>query len=63
MTIPRPDIGLVNCAACNQTLIGERTAGKVLSGAVLALVTNPPAVAGRVAGRPYCGACLGEVTR
>lgn len=33
MTIPRPDIGLVNCAACNRVLIGETTAGKLRNGA------------------------------
>ncbi len=48
-------IGLVNCAECGMELVGERSAVSVPRPWPSDL---PPAVRGRIMGRPYCSGCL-----
>lgn len=49
--------GLVDCGLCGKELTGERTAKAVRAAPGVKKMLKPE-VAGRVIGRPYCGACL-----
>lgn len=52
-------IRLVNCAGCRRELLGDSMPERVeVDGYRLT-----PRVAGRLAGRPYCGKCLGTPDR
>lgn len=58
MARDRNDVRMCNCALCTRPLLGdsERVWWEKLTAAARGEYPEP--VAGRVAGRPYCGECL-----
>lgn len=54
------DLIVCDCAGCGKELLSPRQWRDVAEGLAVTDVLLPERVAARVAGRPYCRACLGE---
>ena len=59
MKIRKSDIKMVNCAGCEETLLGESMLEYWRSLKPAKRKKLPNLVKGRILGRPYCGMCLG----